>query len=334
MTKVFSFIYRKGLDPKGGSNPWRKLTAKFFRLIRQCVLRAADPACKMNIWGRPMYMPFSHELPSCLARGWHYDQVLLRISNHIRSTQGPICGIDVGANVGDTIVAVLNDDKDKFLGIEPNRTFFRYLTRNLGGKPNVQLLKTVCSARDSVTPYLVTTGRGTSRFEKCSQNGEQYQTECLDTIVARNHEFFRCNFLKIDTDGNDFEVLRGARKLIANAKPAVLFECEMRDNANYIEDVFEAFKFFSEAGYAFAIVYDNDGELLGPLDLKALSNFAQGLFYQLTSHKLNFDVLLMPDAGSFLSKELDFFANATGTIESRTAAQKAAKLVQARFTAG
>lgn len=333
MSNVLSFIYRQGLDTNSERGSWLKLKGKFFRILRQSLLRAGDPACQMDVWGRAMWMPFSHELPGCLARQWHYDQVLQRAADHIRRTRGPVCGIDVGANIGDTIAAARKDASDRFLGIEPNPIFFRYLTRNLGSEPNVQLLNSVCAARDEVAKYRVTTARGTSCFEPASSGSTAFQTRTLDTIVEQNPNFSGCNFLKIDTDGHDFEVLRGARKTIARTKPVVLFECEARGSATYVEDVSDTLTFFSGLGYGLALVYDNDGELFGVLDLATPNGFAQNLFYQLTSHKCNFDVLLLTDAPAFLRQELDFFANQLADTDARSVAHTAANLILAQIRA-
>jgi FkbM family methyltransferase len=330
--RILSFIYKQGLSAKRDSGGFIKLRAKCFRFLRRLILRVADPYCKIDVWGRSMWMPFSHELPGCLATEWHYDQILGRVADFIRASQGPVCSIDVGANIGDTIVALLKDGQDRFLAIEPNPVFFQCLTRNMAGVPNVQLLNSVCSAEDGFVTYNVSTTRGTARFEKADSSGQSFQTNQLDTIVTQFPGFARCNFLKIDTDGHDFDILRGARNLIAEAKPAILFECEMRDNPNYVEDAFEAMKFFAAAGYRYALVYDNDGELFSLLNLDSTAFFPQMLFYQLTGHKCNFDVLVMQDAEIFIQKELEFFVNAVSSKESRTAAQNAAKLMMAQLT--
>ena len=330
MRSALSFIYKQGLafENTGGLT---KLRAKGFRFLRKLLLRMADPCCKMEIWGRPMLMPFSHELPGCLARDRHYDQILKRVSGFIRDTQGTVCGIDVGANIGDTIAACIKDGKDRFLGIEPNPVFFQYLTRNLAVFPNVQLLNAVCSTADGFATYRIRTARGTASFEKAGSEGQSVQTNRLDTIVTQFPEFSRCNFLKIDTDGHDFEVLRSARRLIAGAKPAILFECELRNNPDYIGEVLEALRFFAANGYRRALVYDSCGELFGILELNDTAAFLRMLFYQVTGGRCNFDVLVMPDAEIFSRKELDFFVNAAGSDASRMAAQNAARLMAAQL---
>jgi len=42
-----------------------------------------------------------------------------------------------------------------------------------------------------------------------------------------------------------------------------------------------------------------------------VTSFTQMLFYQVTSCKCNFDILVMQNAETFLQRELEFFANDT-----------------------
>lgn len=331
MSSALSFIYKQGLTFENTNSSLKDLRAKGFRLLRRLLLRIADPACEMEIWGRSTWMPFSHELPVCLARDRHYDQIFRRVADFIRGAQGPVCGIDVGANIGDTIAASIKHAEDRFLGIEPNPVFFQCLIKNFAGFPNVQLLNAVCSTEEGPATYRVLTARGTASFEKTGAEGLSVQTSRLDTIVKQLPEFNRCNFLKIDTDGHDFEVLRSARRLIAGAKPAILFECELRNNPDYIGEVLEALRFFAANGYRRALVYDSCGELFGISELNDTVAFLQMLFYQVTGGRCNFDVLVMQGAEAFLQTELEFFVNEAASKESRMAAQNAAKLIASQL---
>ena len=154
-------------------------------------------------------------------------------------------------------------------------------------------------------------------------------TNRVDTLVEQFPEFRDCNFLKIDTDGYDFEVLRGARALIARAQPVVLFECQMWNNAKYVEDIFEIFRLFAESGYSHALVYDNLGYLYGPLDLKNPLGMSQALFYELSSARCYFDVLVMQDVSAFLRREFEFYLDGIHDLHWRTAAEQAARMVAA-----
>ena len=285
----------------------------------------------MLVKGRFLRMPFSHQLPVYLSGDGYYDSLIPRVTAFIRAREGRICGIDVGANIGDTILAAFGDNKDQFLAVEPNPVFFKYLGKNVAEVQGVRLSKAVCGAMDGQASFSVATAAGTARLEQSASNGTAMECQRLDTLVSGYSEFSRCNFLKIDTDGHDFEVLRGARKLIAASMPVILFECDIFKNSNYVEDVLDALRFFASVGYKNALVYDNGGCLFGYLDLSNVSSFSEALFYQMINGKFYFDVLVMRDAGSFLAAEMEFFVKSTPAPECRAAAEQSAKLTAERL---
>ncbi len=327
MNSILSFIYEQSIKDKAGSGALVSLMAKCFRLLRRLILGMGDPLCKMNIWGRTMWMPFSHELPGCLATERHYDDVLKRAADFIRAKHGAICGIDVGANIGDTIAATIKAGQDRFLGVEPNPVFYKCLERNVADIPNVQVLKAACSTHDGAKNYSVTTARGTATMQESGSEGLLVQTNRLDTIIASRPEFRNCNFLKTDTDGHDFDVLLGAQDLIRTMKPAVLFECEMRGNPEFIGNFLSILQFFETLDYRYAFIYDSCGELFGVLPLQDTAAFARMLFYQVTSGKINYDVLLVQDSEAFLERELQFFITETRESSSRKVAEQSAALM-------
>jgi FkbM family methyltransferase len=277
-----------------------------------------------------MWMPFSHDIPAYLEAEGHYDSLLPRIYHFIENAQGRVCGIDVGANIGDTIAAGLKNPQNKFLAIEANPLFFSYLKKNLGAMENVRLHQALCTSEDAVGQFDITTVRGTARFEKSASNGLSVDAKKLDTLIEEYPEFENCNFLKIDTDGYDFEVLRGGRELIRRVKPIVLFECDVFKNTHFIQDVAETLSFFFVEGYETALLYDNGGELLGQVDAENLKTLHWMLFYQATSQRFYLDVLLIPSGAKFLSQEFAFFISETSTFERRLAAENAARLLKVR----
>ena len=326
-----SFIYRQSLASLTDKRLPARLRAGGFRLLRKAMLRFTDPACRMDIRGKILWLPLSHQLPFYVSPDANYDKLLGRVSDFIRTAEGQVCGIDVGANIGDTITACANGDKDRFLAIEPNPVFFEYLKKNLARLPASRLLQAVCTSEDRTTTYNISTVHGTAQFAESTTQGLALETKCLDTILEQFTEFKKCNFVKIDTDGYDFEVIRGARKMIAAARPAVLFECDVFGNANYFEDTLQALRFFGETGYRHALVYDHTGFLFSQISLNNTLDFPQALFYQLTSQRCYFDILVMRDAGEFLRQELDYFINSTANAERRQAAEKAAKKILERL---
>src|SRR5262249_48873875 len=66
---------------------------------------------------------------------------------------------------------------------------------------------------------------------------------------CRSRGIERVDFIKIDTDGNELSVLRGARQTIANNLPCVIFEAGLYliEQANRFDEYFD---YFDGLGYS------------------------------------------------------------------------------------
>jgi FkbM family methyltransferase len=288
----------------------------------------------MQVRDQLLWMPFSHMLPYYSSVAPQYDTLLQRLATYIRSSQGRVCGIDVGANIGDTILACALTSKDQFLAIEPVPLFFHYLERNLGDQPNVFRIQRICSSKDTDLNFQIEASRGTAQIRETNEKQTPIAAARLDTILQSNSDFSRCNFLKIDTDGYDFEVIRGAKQLIASAKPAVLFECNNFENQHFIDDVLEVFQLFAKAGYQNALVYDNAGYFLCRLNPNQPASFSFSLLHKLAKQDYYFDVLMLHEEREFFMQELAHFASIAPDVASQNAAKRAVELIQKNFTAG
>src|SRR5688572_30575126 len=95
-------------------------------LIRRCLMKLGDPAYKVVIKGKELLLPSSHKLPFYIAEYPFYDTLPGRLSTYLRDKDGYLSMIDVGANVGDTILSCYERDDDCFLAIEADPGFIRY----------------------------------------------------------------------------------------------------------------------------------------------------------------------------------------------------------------
>lgn len=323
-----SFIYRQWLNNCDSDNLAQKSYSTFFKILRRLILRFADPAIKMQVRDNTLWMPFSHFLPYYVHVDPQYDTLIGRLASYIRSSQGRISGIDCGANIGDTILACSPADADRFLAIEAHADYFGYLQRNLGSQKNIRPLQALCGAQDGKTSVHIEASRGTAQAVQANDDETKVHAATLDTLLQDNADFRDCNLLKIDTDGHDFDVIRGARDLIAHAKPVVFFECDVFQNAHFIENVVEAFKFFAQAGYQDALIYDNQGYFLCRVDPGEPALFAFFLFHKVTTQRYYFDVLMLPERGKFLERELQYYANLAPGSNYQAAARKVAELIK------
>lgn len=330
---ILPFIYRQWLSTYKSKGVLRRSYSFFLKNLRTLILRFADPACRMPFRDRLLWMPFSHMLPYYSSVDPQYDTLLQRLASYIRESQGRVCGIDVGANIGDTILACALTSKDQFLAIEPVPIFFAYLERNLGDQPNVRLIQCACNSKDTVSSFQIDVSRGTAQIRETNAEKPSIAAARLDAIVQANPDFCKSNFLKIDTDGYDFEVIRGAKELIGSAKPAVLFECNNFENQHFIDDVLEVFQLFAKAGYQNALVYDNAGYFLCRLDPNQPASFSFYLLHKLAKQNYYFDILMLHEGREFFIQELTHFVSIAPGAASQDAAKRTVELIQNNFIA-
>ena len=298
---IATFVYQRALDSRG-------IRRKIWHFARKILIKLFhDPTCSLPIHGRILKLPLSHGLPEYLKDHENYDRLPGRISEYLHKTQNNVTCIDVGANIGDTIEAFYKNDEDAFLAIEPNPSFYKYLITNWRWNKNVKHIAIICSAKSSRETFEIHEKNGTASISQ-AKNGATMTSQSLDEIVNDYPEFKAVNILKIDTDGHDFEVIAGAKKLISSNQPVVLFECDVFSNDNYVNDCVKALTFFLNSGYNFFLLYDNYGNLMGKYPLSDMSAIRNLLFFQLTSPFYYFDILVMKysDINCFLKNEVDF----------------------------
>ena len=262
----------------------------------------------MPVHGRVININLSHDLPLYQARHPLYDTLPVRLANFLRLRNGHLVGIDVGANIGDSLVAFVSVASDQFLAIEPNPKFFQILQSNWKDDPRVIALPVLCSDVEEVANVQIIERRGTASVVKLT-NGSGMQQRTIDSLVIDYSFLNNCNLIKVDTDGHDFEVLDGAMFLIGRTKPAVLFECDVFGRENYTERILQIFQKFQRAGYGGFILYDNFGNLMGRYLFGRLENFFHLVFYQLSSAFHYFDILVLvdDDLHNFHGMEVEFF---------------------------
>lgn len=301
-----SFLYRQTLSSRGAAEK------AWVFLRKAAVPLLGDPVCTVPVHGRPLRMRLSHAMPLLLKRHRFYDRLPGRLSAHVHARQTAIGCIDVGANIGDTVAAFRQSEEDRFLAIEANARFYDLLVQNWGGDPKVQTVAVLCSSDSGEGQFEIREKRGTAVIAQ-SGRGQRLQKQPLDAILAAHPAIGSVDILKIDTDGHDFEVIRGAAGVIAQHRPAVLFECDPADNPSYVADCTAAIALFLRAGYRHFLLYDNLGHLLGKYSLTQPEAFYQLLFYQLTSPLCYFDILVMRDEDliPFHRQEIAYFAQAT-----------------------
>lgn len=283
----------------------------FWSVLRKGLLKInPNTECLTEIHGKKIRLPFSHELPIYLKNYPLYDSLIERLSDYLRTHDNQLIMIDVGANIGDSILASCPKATDKYLAIEPSAHFSNYLRQNLN---NIDYVLEECFLTDSSQQksYDLCESKGTAKLVENSQViNVQNQAYTLDELIANHQYFVKANFLKVDTDGFDLKVLGGGYSMLSTL-PMVLFECDDFAQVDFLPKLLEQMAQFKTLGYEGYLVYDNFGVLMGQFDFSNadMQHFKNLLRFKLLGHNFYyFDILVYPNKYTdFVKNEYVFF---------------------------
>lgn len=137
--------------------------------------------------------------------------------------------IDVGCHKGEILDLIFKYAPDgKHIAFEPIPVFFDALKKKYGSRCKVYPIalsdqpgKTVFNYVKNAPAY---SGLRKRKYDVANPDVEvlNVQVETLDRLVPKDTQI---DFIKIDVEGGEFGVLKGAKELLLRCKPVVVFEC-------------------------------------------------------------------------------------------------------------
>lgn len=266
MTAVFSCLYRLGRT--NGTSLAGRIFKILARSIAKVLLRAyRDPLIRATVGRRELLMNWSHNLPMILAAYPNYETEIGRLALFLHRKSGYLKMIDVGANIGDTIAQLPDIVNAKFLCVEGSGKYFDLLNMNYGSDRAVSCVHALVSDGDpDAALRQMVEGGGTGHMSEFSGAtvANIVPVSTVDSLLRKHTEFARANLLKIDTDGFDFRVIKGASQFLAGARPTLHFELSFEHWERFGgTNVAAALASLSAMGYYEGILYDNNGFLIG-----------------------------------------------------------------------
>jgi len=185
--------------------------------------------------------------------GWYEDRDLMLIKRFIRPGDYVI---DVGAYKGyyTMFMSKIVGRNGKVFSFEPNKSNIYFLRKNIehNSLANVEIIEKACDKEKAEKdPYLDRqddTGGTIQRFSYY----DTYKTEKVG--VDRLDSYLKdlrhaVSFIKIDTEGNDFNVIMGAEKIIEKDAPTLCFEVSLVHWAYLDLSISRLFEYLKSKGY-------------------------------------------------------------------------------------
>lgn len=262
---MLDFIYNGFVNSSNKKGYFGKSLHILFGSIRKLILSFSDPLINYKLWSYKIKIPFSHNLPVVMVAHKNYNTNLPRISRYINAKYDPVLIIDIGANVGDTAALLRSFIKYPVMCIEGDKNYFDLLKKNTQNMDGITYVDSYLGEKDEKISAVIQTERGTGTIS--SEGGSYIETKKLDTVVKEFSEFRNAKLLKIDTDGFDFKIMKGATELLKTSKPVIFTEFDQNLMRQINEDYNEMFDFFRSLDYKYVIFYDNFGDYLISLNL-------------------------------------------------------------------
>jgi FkbM family methyltransferase len=142
--------------------------------------------------------------------------------------------IDVGVNIGQTILKIASFKNDiRYFGFEPNPTCYAYSRRLLleNKMDNYKLFPVGLSERFQLLSLVGDNdyAGGASIIKNFRSNKQRYTNEQVVAVVKgdealRDETIEKIDFIKVDVEGAELEVMKGFKETVSRFKPAVMLE--------------------------------------------------------------------------------------------------------------
>ena len=220
-----------------------------------------------NVGQHTIALPPGHLLDAYQESFAHYDKQLPLMVALLAKRHPDVVVVDIGANIGDGLAAIRGWSHVKVVCVEGVPSYFDLLCANskrVGGD-NVLLNCFVGAQRGTVREHEVEVGKGTGRLRRLREGSPTLQSDAPSNVILLADVGSRADiedrpwFLKIDTDGGDFGIIRGNIDTIAATTRAIFFEYDPAlAEVSGVETVNE----LTAIGFNHFLLFDNFGNAL------------------------------------------------------------------------
>ena len=171
--------------------------------------------------------------------------------------------VDVGAYVGDFAAALLEGSpRARGMLFEPTEQSMNALKRRLGSKPAIKIFDIALSDEIGLHDFFIASDAPTNSLLDFRSSGSLRQkisvrVDTLDRVLRDRENSSPIALIKIDTQGNDLRVLRGAEDTISNYQPVILVEVIFISLYTGQGSYFDIFDFMKQHDYELAGIFES-----------------------------------------------------------------------------
>lgn len=246
-----------------------------------------------EIGGFPVVLPPEHNLPFYQRRDPTYDRYAQTLIADLAATHPRLRVIDLGANVGDTAVAMLTSAPGvEVVAVEGSPRFAWYLRRNVAGfHQRVTVIEAFVGPVGDATATFKATGT-TGGFLPATTGDEVEEVVVTDWIspadVLAGGDVYDATVWKSDIDGFDIHVLTEHWDVIAQACEVLWFEFDPVGTLGDKQDTDRLLRHLADSGRR-VVVFDNLGRRMveltpGHAVAGALASLTEWLHEQREGH--------------------------------------------------
>jgi FkbM family methyltransferase len=199
-----------------------------------------------------------------------YTSHLGRLATVLLDKYPDLVAIDVGANVGDTACIIESAGAIPLLCIEGDDLSFSVLEKNLRQFRDARAFKIFLGEKsEAVGMTMAKDGWNTTLIPDQAGGTKKISLVSLDDFLAPRPEMPRIKLLKIDTEGFDCSIMRGAKNFLRQVHPAITFEYNRENMAALGENGLETLSMLAGLGYGPVMFHDCGGRFF---DATVLTN--------------------------------------------------------------
>lgn len=255
------FVYYQVLNASYETQ-FNRLKADIFTRLFYKIIKLSDPLISYRIAGFDLLLPFSHQLPFILKTYPLYSSNLARLAKYVKQKYEHLKFIDVGANIGDSIALLRKEAEFSILCIEGDEQFLSVLEKNATLFSEVHIVQAYLGeSSNSIRGTAIKQG-GTAHLSENRVGDNIIEVKKLSDVLKDYPSFCQSKMIKVDTDGFDCKILRGAADFLKSAKPIIFFEYDPFFLAKQGDDGTSIFNDLSSYDYKNLLIYDNFGDLM------------------------------------------------------------------------